>query len=391
MKKTVNLSHVRTINQRAILDAIFQKGDTSKAQLARMLDMSKPSMADNVAALLQIGIIKEIGEGACSSGGGRKPTLLRFCDNFKYIIVMDFQYQHSYFCLSDLRGAIINQFTIQQTPTADLNSWITMCINAVSMLMASQCITHQDLAAIAVSAPGILNDSDKNYIVSSKYGDFNVGQMEERLLEAFPVPVLIKNSANASALGEWCCGKGQGCSHLAFISCGQGVGAGILLNGRLHEGKHLAAGEIGFSITPESLTSKNTSLENRICIDSVLKKLKADPHGESVTFPEMITRFQEKDPQVMELVDLISTELGCAVCNLLSAIDCEIVIIGGDYLAFEERLIPRIQEIVDNHAAIPVPVIPSRLGEKASVLGLIATSREFYFKQLCTRTPGEEQ
>ena len=53
MKKTVNLSHVRTINQRAILDAIFQKGDTSKAQLARMLNMSKPSMADNVAALLK--------------------------------------------------------------------------------------------------------------------------------------------------------------------------------------------------------------------------------------------------------------------------------------------------------------------------------------------------
>ena len=391
MKKTVNLSHVRTINQRAILDAIFQKGDTSKAQLARMLNMSKPSMADNVAALLQIGIIKEIGEGACSSGGGRKPTLLGFCDDFKYIIVMDFQYQHSYFCLSDLRGTIINQFTIQQTPTADLNSWITMCINAVSMLMASQCITHQDLAAIAVSAPGILNDNDKNYIVSSKYGDFNVGQMEERLTEAFPVPVLIKNSANASVLGEWCCGGGRDCSHLAFISCGQGVGAGILLNGRLHEGNHLAAGEIGFCITPESLTSKNASLENRICIDSILRQLNGDCQGESITFPDMIKRYQAQDPQVTALVDLISTELGCAVCNLLSVIDCELVIIGGDYLAFEEQLIPRIQKIVDDHAAIPVPVIPSRLGEKASVLGLIATSREFYFKQICTRTAGDEQ
>lgn len=391
MKKTVNLSHVRTINQRAILDAIFQKGDTSKAQLARMLNMSKPSMADNVAALLQIGIIKEIGEGACSSGGGRKPTLLRFCDNFKYIIVMDFQYQHSYFCLSDLRGAIINQFTIQQTPTADLSSWITMCINAVSMLLASQCITHQDLAAIAVSAPGILNDNDKNYIVSSKYGDFNVGLIEERLTEAFPVPVLIKNSANASVLGEWCCGGGQDCSHLAFISCGQGVGAGILLNGRLHEGNHLAAGEIGFCITPESLTSNNTSLENRICIDSILRQLNSDSQSESVTFPDMIKGYQVQDPQVTALVDRISTELGCAVCNLLSVIDCELVIIGGDYLAFEEQLIPRIQKIVDDHAAIPVPVIPSRLGEKASVLGLIATSREFYFKQICTRTAGEEQ
>ncbi|MFT4105205.1 MAG: ROK family transcriptional regulator [Lacrimispora sp.] len=391
MKKTVNLSHVRTVNQRAILDAIFQNGESSKAQLARMLDMSKPSMADNVAALLQIGIIKEMGEGACSSGGGRKPTLLRFCDDFKYIIVMDFQYQHSYFCLSDLRGTIINQFTIQQTPTADLNSWITMCINAVSMLMASQGITHQDLATIAVSAPGILNDSDKNYIVSSKYGDFNVGQMEEQLSAAFPVPVLIKNSTNASVLGEWCCGGGQDKRHLAFISCGQGVGAGILLNGRLYEGSHLAAGEIGFSITPETLNSKNASLENRICIDSVLKQLNDGRQDPPLTFPDMIRQYQTSDPEIIGMVDLISTELGCAVCNLLSVIDCELVIIGGDYLAFEERLIPGIQKIVDSHAAIPVPVIPSRLGEKASVLGLIATSREFYFKQICTRSAGDEQ
>lgn len=391
MKKTVTLSHVRTINQRAILDAIFQKGETSKAQLAGMLNMSKPSIADNVAALLQIGIIKEGGEGTCSSGGGRKPTLLRFCDNFKYIIVMDFQYQHSYFCLSDLRGTIINQFTIQQTPTADLDSWLTMCINAVSMLMASQCLNHRDLAAIALSAPGILNDDDKNYIVSSKYGDFNVGQIEERLTEAFPVPVLIKNSTNAAVLGEWFCGGGQGCSNLAFISCGQGVGAGILLNGRLHEGNHLAAGEIGFCITPESLTSKNVSLENRICIDSILRQLNGDSRDEPVSFLDIIRRYQVQDPQVLALVDLISTELGCAVCNLLAVIDCELVIIGGDYLAFEDRLLPKIQKIINDHAVIPIPVIPSRLGEKASVLGLIATSREFYFKQICNRTAGAEQ
>ncbi len=182
-----------------------------------------------------------------------------------------------------------------------------------------------------------------------------------------------------------------GLQSFSFISCGQGVGAGILLNGRLHEGNHLAAGEIGFCITPESLTSNNTSLENRICIDSILRQLNSDSQSESVTFPDMIKGYQVQDPQVTALVDRISTELGCAVCNLLSVIDCELVIIGGDYLAFEEQLIPRIQKIVDDHAAIPVPVIPSRLGEKASVLGLIATSREFYFKQICTRTAGEEQ
>ena len=214
MKKTVNTSHVRSINQRAVLDAIYQMETTSKAELARILNMSKPSMADNVADLLEIGIIQEMGEGACSKGGGRKPVLLRFCDNFKYIIAMDFHYNNSLFALSNLKGEILNEFTIHQTPMSDFHSWARMCINAVAMLMSAQNITNEDLAAIAVSAPGILDIKENQYIVSSKFGDFNVAYLEEQLKSSFGAPVLVKNSTNAAALGEFYYGAGIGCENM---------------------------------------------------------------------------------------------------------------------------------------------------------------------------------
>lgn len=386
MKKTVNTSHVRFINLRAVLDAIYHQESISKAELARRLNMSKPSMADNVADLLEIGIIREIGEGTCGKGGGRKPTLLSFCDDFKYIIAMDFHYHHSFFALSNLKGRLLNEFTIHQTPMSNFRAWTQMCVNAVSTLLAAQNITSEDLAAIAVSAPGILNTKEDQYIISSKFGEFNVAYLEEQLKQSFQVPILIKNSTNAAALGEFYYGSGQNCENLLYISCGQGVGSGLILCEKLYEGSHLAAGEFGFSITPDSLYSKTGSrLEDRISIDSILEAINSGLEEEKVSFPAMIERWKNQDPYIKPFVDKICLELGCAVCSLQSFFDCQLIVIGGEYLAFADQMIPEISRLVQSSCPIPVPVVASSLGDNGTVLGLIATCREFYFKHICSR------
>lgn len=444
MKKTVNTSHVRSINQRAVLDAIYQLETTSRAELARILNMSKPSMADNVADLLEIGIIREIGEGACSKGGGRKPVLLSFCDNFKYIIAMDFHYNNSLFALSNLKGEILNEFTIHQTPMSDFHSWARMCINAVAMLMSAQNITNDDLAAIAVSAPGILDIKENHYIVSSKFGEFNVAYLEKQLSQSFGAPILIKNSTNAAALGEFYYGAGMGCENMLYISCGQGVGAGLILGGKLYEGSHMAAGEFGYFVFPEtdSFTGgdavqggsadsgsaggrsadgraadagsaagkeagvqsasvfaawpkKHVRLEDRISIDSILDLINAhmpaelargqSPEEGGIAFPRMITLWEEGNPYIGSFVDKISYELGCAVCCLQSVFDCQKIILGGEYLAFARQLIPALQQLMDAHCPVPVSVSGSQMKDKGTVLGLITTCREFYFTRICSR------
>lgn len=387
MNHTVNTTHVRFINQRAILNAIFHAEGISKAELARSLNMSKPSMADNVGELLQIGIIRESGQGQCGSGGGRKPVLLSFCDDFRYIIAMDFHYQYSSFTLSDLRGKIVNEFTIHQTPLSDFDAWISLCLNAISMLMVSQNITCERLAAIAVAAPGVPGSSEGTYITSSKYGEFNVETVKKRLSEAFPVPILVKNSTNAAALGELYYGEGQEHENIVYISCGQGVGSGIIIRGQLYEGSHLAAGEIGSCITPESLKSPRISLEDKICIESVLGYVNQNPRfaGNPIGFSGMLKLWEEEDDYIRECVERVAVELGCAVVNLLSAIDCELVILGGEYLAFGAQIFPVLNRLVSDHCVMPVPVRAARLGVKASTLGLIATCREFYFEQVCAR------
>lgn len=78
MKYTVDQTHVRSINQRIILDRIFQTDSISRAALSRLVHISKSAMTENIAALLNTGIIQEIGAGSAKSTGGRKPILLQF-------------------------------------------------------------------------------------------------------------------------------------------------------------------------------------------------------------------------------------------------------------------------------------------------------------------------
>ena len=396
MKQTINTKHVRVINQRTILDAIYQQPEgISRAELARNLNMSKPSMADNTASLLDLGIIQELGVGTSTGKMGRKPVLLSFRANFKYIVTIDFYLFHTYFALSNLRGEKLNKFKIQQTPMTDFKLWVQMCGNAISMLMNAQNISCKDLAAIAFSLPGMLNPKEKKYIVPSKYGQFDITYLEKYFEEHFQAPVLIRNSTNAAALGEFYYGAGKGCKNMIYISCGQGVGSGLILNEKLYEGSHLASGEFGDFLVPASLPGeKSKKLENRISIDSVLNTinthlpdsvLKKLPSGETkVTFSSMTELWKENDPYIRKFMHKIFTEMGWAISYLHSVLDCEKIIIGGEYLAFAEDMIPTICQFLQEASSLPVEVVKSELWNQGGTLGLIATCQEYYFNKICS-------
>ena len=396
MKQTINTRHVRAVNQRTILDAIYHQPEgISRAELARSLNMSKPSMTDNTAALLDLGIIQELGEGTNTGKMGRKPVLLSFRADFKYIVTIDFYLFHTYFALSNLRGEKLNKFKIQQTPMTDFKLWIQMCGNAISVLMNAQNISCKDLAAIAVSLPGILNPEEKKYIVSSQYGQFDIAYLEEYFEEHFQASVLIRNSTNAAALGEFYYGAGQSCKNMMYVSCGQGVGSGLILNGKLYEGSHLASGEFGNFLVPSSLPGeKPRKLEDRISIDGVLNAINASlpdsvlkklPSNETkVTFSSMTELWKEGDPYIRNFTHKAFTEMGWAINCLQSVLDCEKIIIGGEYLAFAEEMIPTIRQILQETSSLPVDVVGSELWNQGGTLGLIATCQEYYFNKICS-------
>ena len=381
-------SHVRALNQRAILEAVYNKDHVSRADLARQLKMSKPAMADIVADLLAQGLMEELGEGACGEGGGRKPLLLRFRKEHKYIVSIDYYYTDSIFVLCNILGEVVNRIEIHQAPHQNFDAWVQLAINAISTLLLAQNIKDADLAAIGISSPGVIGPHGP-LINSRQFGAFDASVLREALAENFHCPIYIKNSTNASALGEWHKGAGQNTRNMIYLSCGQGLGAGFILEGKLYEGSQFAAGEIAGFVTPDSWQSSK-SLEQRICIAGLLEQVQqeAPPEtlvkfGGQVTFDRLVEVWQGGDAYLVQVLDDIGLALGCLLSNLVMTVNCDLVVLGGDYKVFQSQLLERIDRVIQRCCIIPAPVVISQLGEQSGVLGLVAMCRELYFDHIC--------
>lgn len=113
------------------------------------------------------------------------------------------------------------------------------------ILDAACSLRSQQTAAVGISCGGPL-DSKKGLILSPPNlpGWDNV-PVTKLLSEALQVPAFLQNDADACAIAEWRFGAGQGCENMVFLTFGTGLGAGLILNGKLYQGASGMAGEVG--------------------------------------------------------------------------------------------------------------------------------------------------
>jgi predicted NBD/HSP70 family sugar kinase len=387
-----NYSFVRAINQRSVLAAVFEHGPVFKARLSRLLGISKPAMADNVARLLSLGILRETGAEGSLGAQGRKPLLLDINKNFRFIITIDFSYLCSRFELFNLRGESLNAFVIRQTPLQEFDTWISMCIKAVDTLLLSHNISPETLAAIGFSSPGIISWDLNEIINGPAFGELNPRVLYLRLSERFDCPIFIKNSTNMAALGEYAQGAGRNSGSLLYISCGQGLGGGIILDGRLYEGSRAAAGEIAGFISPGTFNG-GESLEKKICIEGLLNRflreapekmahLPADAKHEQL-FEEILALWRRGDAFLSACLRDIAIELGYLICNSVMLLNCDRVVLGGEYRVFAGDMLPVINEMIRTRCIIGTRVEASLLQDRAASLGLVTFCREACFDRLC--------
>jgi predicted NBD/HSP70 family sugar kinase len=371
---------------------LFEHGPVFKARLSRLLGISKPAMADNVARLLSLGILRETGAEESPALQGRKPLLLDINKNFRFIITIDFSCLHSRFELFNLRGESLNAFVIRQTPLQEFDTWVSMCIKAVDTLLLSHNIGPETLAAIGFSSPGIISWDPDEIIKGPVFGELNPGVLYLRLSEKFDCPIFIKNSTNMAALGEYAQGAGRNSGNMLYISCGQGLGAGIILEGRLYEGSRAAAGEIAGFISPGTF-NRSESLEKSICIEGLLNRflreapekmahLPADTRHEKL-FEEILAFWRRGDSFLSACLRDIAVELGYLICNSVMLLNCDRVVLGGEYQIFAGDMLPLINEMIRARCIIGAKVEVSLLQDRAASLGLVTFCREACFDRLC--------
>lgn len=383
--------NARENNQLVILNALYEKQYTSRTELSNLLSISKPSIAYNLNDLLQLGLVEEIGEGESPKSGGRKPRMLRFNKDFGNIIAIDLNFNDPIFAIGNLNGEIFNEFSLKMSENSTAQMRLDLLKNAVSILLNSADAGGQNLIAIAIAAPGVFPKSSEKYIVNPQFQEWFKLDIVKLISEEFNVNAILKNDVNMAAYGEYTCSADTGPKSILYVSCGMGVGSGLILGGGLYEGNFNSAGELCNYISPSGLGT-GMSLETTLCIEPLVQKVREsslssiwEAGGKPVNFNTIVEEYQNGDPVILELIREIGVALGCAAANITNLLSLNTIIFGGEYSVFSDTIIDCLDEITKKHCIFPPAVKLSELGRHAGIMGLFAVVREQYFESVVNK------
>ena len=181
----------------------------------------------------------------------------------------------------------------------------------------------------------------------------------------------LMNDANASALAEWHFGAGKGCKHMVFLTAGTGMGAGLILNGRLYEGATGDAGEVGhLRLRPTGPLGfgKHGSFEG-FCSGGGIARLAAEMGWPQpgATLKDIAEAAAKGDTLALKVMDTAGERLGEALALLIDTLNPERIVLGGYYPRCAALLLPAMNRAL---AAEALPsalagcrVLPAMLGE----------------------------
>lgn len=391
----MRVSYLRAINQRRVLEAIENCRVTSRTELAHLLSMSKPAISDNLQRLLSLGLVEETSEGSASPNGGRRPVMLRFNENRKYVIAIDLNNSNPIFVMYNLRHEIIRELDIRVSKSADLNAHINVLENGIQMLMDSSARKREDILYITVAAPGVYNDDGElcGYNRVNPGAFWSQSDIKQTLEERFGIPVLVKNDIKAAALGEWSIDRDGDSRNMMYVGCGIGMGVGYILDGKLYEGHRFNAGEI-YNYTDREKIRMGLTLEDAICMESLLQRVRRDmkkgvksslqEKKNPVEFEDIVAAHDAGDPYILNLIRDIADDICILILNFANMLCVDKVVFGGEYAAFSKTIFDQFEKVFKPLCHHPPELMLPKLGKYSGVMGMVCLAKERYFDEICS-------
>jgi glucokinase-like ROK family protein len=376
-----SLEALRRLNRLRVIHALRDQGLISRAEIARRTGLSRSTVSSLVADLQADGLVVERGEPGAAHGtqGGRPPILLSFDSSAGAAVGIDFGHSHLRVAVSDLSSRILAERALPLDTDHAAEQGLDAAAELVGDLLAEAGIDESQVIGAGMGLPGpILQESGvvgSSAILPGWVGVAAADEMRRRL----DVPILVDNDANLGALAEAAFGAGQDAADLIYLKVASGIGAGLLLNGRLYRGTGGLAGEFGhFLVDPNGLVCR---CGNRGCLETLaatgaLVELLRRSHGEDVTVQRMLDLARAGDTGCRRVIADAGRAIGRAVSMLINVLNPELVVVGGDLADAGDLLLDGVRDSIARatlpSAAEAARVVTGVLGDRAQVLGAIA-------------------
>ena len=376
-----SLESLRRLNRLRVIHALRDRGLISRAEIARRTGLSRSTVSSLVAELQADGLVIERAEPAAAHGdqGGRPPILLSFDTSAGVAVGIDFDHHHVRVAVSDLSSTILAEREQALDTDHRAHEGLDAATELVNEVLDEVAVDRSRVVGAGMCLPGPIHRESgvvgSTAILPGWVGVAAADEMRRRL----DVPIFVDNDANLAGLAEAAFGAGRDAKDLVYVMISSGIGAGLVLNGRLYHGADGLAGELGHVLVAPG--GEVCRCGNRGCLETVagtdaLAESLRRSHGEGLDVEAMVRLAQEGDRAARRVIEDAGRAVGLVVASLVNVLNPELLIVGGDLAVAGDLLLDGVRESLAR-AALPTAaeaatVVAGVLGDRAEVLGAIA-------------------
>ena len=344
--------NVQEHNLSTILRGIYETGLSSRVEIADKVGLDQATVTRAVQKLVEKGIVFESILRKQKGQRGRRSIGLQLSTNLYRFVIVRLQRLSFKVALIDLTGNILEETEHAIDALQKPVHIFDMIVQETEKILAD---CSEAILGMGLTLPGPYLEQSERILLMTGGPDWQEFDLVYRLREHFSnIPLYSKHDAKAAALSVW---KTQGVLEdskvMLYLSAGQGIGAGLVINGEVFRGSQGIAGEIGHTSIkkdgPQCYCGNYGCLEIYCSRLTLFRNLKANSRHSlqyPLNFDDVVEAYQIGDKEVMKEVDQMANYLAQGLVNCINLMNPDLIVLGDEYSRFGEPFLENISEKV---------------------------------------------
>jgi predicted NBD/HSP70 family sugar kinase len=372
---------LRSANRAAVLDLLGRSAPLSRADVTRLTGLSRSTVSGIIKELIAEELVDEGPRGEPTTGSGRPPALLSLTGAPGVLVGVDVGHRHVRVAVADIGATILAEEHLSLDVDHLAGPALDRAADMVERCLKEADVTPERVVGVGMGVPGPIDP--RSGVIASPILPGWVGMVPADELGArIGFPVRADNDANIGALGELEYGAARGIDDLIYVKVAGGIGAGLVLAGRLHRGVTGIAGEIGHVRLRDD--GPVCRCGNRGCLETLvaaqhLVNLLQPAYEQTLTVDRMLELADEGDAGVNRILDDAGRSIGRVLADLSNHLNPAAIVVGGT-VGESSSLLRGIRDSVQRYAQpdtfANLRVTAGALGERAEVMGALVLAKD---------------
>ena len=351
---------LRDLNERTVLETIRAGSPISRAEISRRSGISKPTVSLALESLVQADLVREARDRP--DGPGYGAVYFEPVAEAAVVLGLDLGARFVRGAVCDLAGEVRARQDVELT-VAEVAGAVEAIERLHTSLLETSGLDTNRIDGVVVGVPGVVEQGTGLLRLAENVAGLEGRAFASELQNALGLPVRLENDVNLAALGEQWRGVARGVDDFVFLSIGTGVGAGVVLGGELHRGRHGAAGEIDYALI--AFDGVDPAAEK-------VSELAAELLGRAEDPRTIFGAAREGDEGARVVVAEVARRIALQIAPFGAVADVELVVLGGGIGANGDLLLDPVGQQLAEWLPFPPRLEVSTLGEAAVLTGALA-------------------